>query len=238
MSQRSHLNSLPRFPDRCRVCCGGLPRAHRAWPLAWPSPSGPPGRQRLRAQGWVPKMLSAERSERIFGCPCGWRGRLGQCAAFRPGDCDLRTAMGALRASVTAWPAHSARHRGRYGGDWLRPVPGKLCAAAAAPVGLPPGRARAKLPPRNGETPATLAACGQLSRPLYSPSVARACSRSRSRPSGLARRRCALDDVKKVLADQRRTLARGGLLAVSVVTKDQRQTTNPQVGDLLAAQRG
>lgn len=24
----------------------------------------------------------AERLERIFGCPCGWRGRHGQCAAF------------------------------------------------------------------------------------------------------------------------------------------------------------
>ena len=31
-----------------RVCCGGWPRAFRAWPLAWPSPSGPLGRQRLR----------------------------------------------------------------------------------------------------------------------------------------------------------------------------------------------
>jgi hypothetical protein len=37
----------------------------------------------------------------------------------------------------------------------LRQVPGKPCAAAAAPVGLPPGRARAKLLPRNGESPAT-----------------------------------------------------------------------------------
>jgi hypothetical protein len=34
-------------------------------------------------------MLSAERLERIFGCPCGWRGRPGQCAAFRPNPYDL-----------------------------------------------------------------------------------------------------------------------------------------------------
>jgi integrase len=34
-------------------------------------------------------MLSAERLERIFGCPCGWRGRPGQCAAFRAGGCGL-----------------------------------------------------------------------------------------------------------------------------------------------------
>ncbi len=55
-----------------------------------------------------------------------------------------------------AWrprPARGAQHRGRYGGDRLRPVPGQPCAAAAAPVGLPPGRARAKLPPCNGEFP-------------------------------------------------------------------------------------
>ncbi len=201
MSQRSHLNSLPRFPDRCRVCCGGLPRAHRAWPLAWPSPSGPPGRQRLRAQGWVPKMLSAERSERIFGCPCGWRGRLGQCAAFRPGDCDLRTAMGALRASVTAWPAHSARHRGRYGGDWLRPVPGKLCAAAAAPVGLPPGRARAMLPPRDGAPPGEPEPL-TAGHPGVSLSPSVACVRPSlltAWPSGPARRRSALETVEEVV---------------------------------------
>jgi hypothetical protein len=66
----------------CRRRVGGSPRAYRAWP--WPS--GPPGRQWLRAQGWVPKMLSAERLESIFGCPCGWRGRHGQCAAFRSGE--------------------------------------------------------------------------------------------------------------------------------------------------------
>ena len=57
---------------------------------------------RLRAQGWVPKMLSAERLERIFGCPCGWRGRPGQCAAFRPRACDLSPAMGAPAAIMTA----------------------------------------------------------------------------------------------------------------------------------------
>ena len=44
---------------------------------------------RLRVQGWVLKILSAERLERIFGCPCGWRGRPGQCAAFRPRAGDL-----------------------------------------------------------------------------------------------------------------------------------------------------
>ena len=47
----SEVRSLPR---------GGSPRAFRAWPLAWPSPSG--------SLGW-------QRS------PLGWRGQPGQCAA-------------------------------------------------------------------------------------------------------------------------------------------------------------
>ncbi len=38
----------------------------------------------LPGQGWVLKIVSAERLERIFGCPCGWRERPGQCASFRP----------------------------------------------------------------------------------------------------------------------------------------------------------
>jgi hypothetical protein len=32
------------------------------------------------------------------------RGRSGQCAAFRPGRCDIFTATGALGATVTVWP--------------------------------------------------------------------------------------------------------------------------------------
>ena len=70
---------------------------------------------------------------------------------------------------------------------------GKPGAAAAAPVGPPPGRARAKLPPRSGEPPATRPASAQSSRPIYSPPVARASSRSQSLPSGVARRRRALE---------------------------------------------
>src|SRR5262249_50349241 len=33
------------------------------------------------AQGWGLKMLSAERLERILGCPCGWRGGPVRCEA-------------------------------------------------------------------------------------------------------------------------------------------------------------
>src|SRR6266516_445303 len=38
------------FTGRC-LHCGGSPRADRAWPLAWPSPPGPLGWQRLQGQG-------------------------------------------------------------------------------------------------------------------------------------------------------------------------------------------
>ena len=41
---------------------GGSPRALRAWPLAWPLPSGPLGRQRLRGQ------RRAEGASRVAGC--------------------------------------------------------------------------------------------------------------------------------------------------------------------------
>ena len=42
---------------------------------------------------------------------------------------------------------------GRYGGDRRRPVTGEPSVAATAPVGLPPGRARAKLPPSDRASP-------------------------------------------------------------------------------------
>jgi hypothetical protein len=132
---------------------GGSPRADRAWPLAWPSPSGPPGRQRLRAQGWVPKMLSAERLERIFGCPCGWRGRPGQCAAFQPRRCDIFTASGPSGAGTSAWPwCWRARQRG-YGGDRRRPVTGAAVRGSRRVRRARVRRTRRKLPPSNGETP-------------------------------------------------------------------------------------
>ena len=110
------------------TCNGRFAACSRAWPSAWPSPSGPLGWQRLRVQGWVLKILSAERLERIFGCPCGWRGRPGQCAAFRPRRCDSSLATGRLARGRTAGPRLQARHRelrrvtayGRYRGSRTR----------------------------------------------------------------------------------------------------------------------
>jgi hypothetical protein len=70
------------------------------------------------------------------------------------GDWTFRQATGASGASMTAWScSRGAASAAVTAGTGLRPVAGQPCATAAAPVGLPPGRARAKLPPRNGETP-------------------------------------------------------------------------------------
>jgi hypothetical protein len=141
--------------DRCLT--RGSPRAFRAWPLAWPSPSGPQGRQRLHAQGWVPKMLSAERLERIFGCPCGWRGRSVQCAAFRPCACDPFTRRLVYLRETTGQASFVRRGHARYvtAGCGLRRGAGERCGGQRpAPV-----RFRAR-----GGGPGCPATCGEAPR--------------------------------------------------------------------------
>jgi hypothetical protein len=169
----------------------GSPRAFWAWPLAWPSPSGPLGWQRLRGQ------RRAACASRAAGCgaPLGWRGRPGQCAAFRPGGCDIRPAIGAPGARLSAWSwCWRARQRDTAGtaGGWS---PGVPCAAARRAVGL--------ASEGSGEScrPATARPPGEPGPPTAghpgrsSLSSARARPRcSRPGPSGPARRRCALDD--------------------------------------------
>ena len=132
-----------------------------------------------------------------------WReGRPGQCAAFRPGGCDILPATGAPGARVTAWSCcWRARHKGGTAGTAGGRSPGEPCAAAAAPVGLPPGRARAKLPPRNGASPGEPQppTAGHPGRFTLSPGCSRSSSLLTAWPSGPARRRCALETVEKVV---------------------------------------
>jgi hypothetical protein len=147
---------------------GGSPRAFRAWPLAWPSPSGPLGRQRLRRS-------------RAGALDAGGAD-LDNARRSVPVAVTFRTAIGALGASVTAWPCPCGAALGRDGGDRLRPVPGQPCAAARRAVELPPEGRDEKLPPGNGETPGDPCRLSPVTRPLYSSPVARASSRSRFRP--------------------------------------------------------
>jgi hypothetical protein len=150
------------------------------------------------------RAVRAERLEGIFGCPCRWRGRPGQCAAFRPVTLTFSGA-GAPGARVTAWSCcWRARHPpGEVRRDRRRPVTGEPCAAVGAPRGLPAGRARAKLPPRGGASPderqpPTAGHSGRITHPrcprCARPSLA-AHVPGREAP---ARRRYALETVGKV----------------------------------------
>jgi len=153
----------------------------------------------------------AERSERIFGCPCGWRGRHGQCAAFqhawRESD-GLVVVLAGAAAGIRRGP-QAAGHRGRR------------ARAAAASVGLASeGRGEAA-------RPATARSPGEPQPPTAGPPwplFPRNCSRPSllftAGPSGLARRRCALEVVQRVvttLPDSRCPIAvaRARLLRIS-----------------------
>jgi hypothetical protein len=115
------------------------------------------------------------------------------------GAVAFRTVIDALGAGVTAWSCSCGAASVRDGGDRLRPVPGQPCAAARRAVGLPPeGCQRRKLPPSSGETPATFAAYHRSLAALLSP-VACAQLALPVPAVGVARRRCALEAVKKLV---------------------------------------
>jgi hypothetical protein len=193
---------------------GGSLRAYRAWPSAWPSPSGPQGsaeapRARVGPEDAFCGAGFAERLERIFGCPCGWRGRPGQCAAFRPSYCDIFTAIGAPGARVTALAVVLAGAAAGYGGDRRRPVTGGAVRGSRRAVGLASeGRGEAAAPqrrdPRGEPRPPTAGHPGR-SFPSTAPARPRC---SRPGPSGPARRRCALEAVAKVVTNRPMALVR------------------------------
>jgi hypothetical protein len=109
-----------------------------AWPPAWPSPSGPQGRQRLRRSRVGPEdvfcgAVCAERLESNFGCPGRWRGRSVQCAAFRPMPGTFRPATGAPGRETTG-PA-SSRSAGTHGALWRGACCGEVRGIGAAGSG-------------------------------------------------------------------------------------------------------
>ena len=130
--------------------------------------------------------------------PCGWRGRPGQCAAFRPGRCDsLRRRR--TRVSLTAWSSRPGAAPGDTAGTACGRSPGPPGAAARHAGGLPPIGRDESCRTANGAPPdLTPAAYGGPPWPLISLPVGCArFSRFTSRPSGPARRRCALDDCEE-----------------------------------------
>jgi hypothetical protein len=175
------------------------PRVLRAWPLAWPLPSGP--------LGW-------QRSPALKGGSCRSFLRSGQkrpSGALDAGGTtpDNARRSGPLTATSSRHPAHSARARrpgrgagGRGSGIRRGPQaaghPGPRCAAAPRAVGLAsegrgescrPATARPRVNP--GRLPrVTLAA-----HPLATARARPHCSRPG--PSGPARRRCALEKKRR-----------------------------------------
>ena len=151
--------ALVRFAARSSGLAFGLAPAVR--------PAGLPEAPRARAA----RRSFLRCGERIFGCPCGWRGRPGQCAAFRPRRCDFLPATVRLALACGLVVAcgrgigpirrvpHAAGHRGRRARQLG--TPGGLppigrdesCRTAyGVPPGPDPGRLRratlAAPPPR------------------------------------------------------------------------------------------
>ena len=105
------------------------PRAYRAWPLAWPSPSGPLGRQ--RSPGSTARRRRVPRSGMRSTVDAGGASpdnarRSGPVAVTLPDD--RRTQRERVGLVVVLAGAAAG-----YGGDRTRPVTGVPCAAAAAP---------------------------------------------------------------------------------------------------------
>ena len=200
LTYRQVLFILP-LGDRLLTGCADSPRASGlAFGLALavrPAGSAEAPRARVGPEDAFCGAVFAERLERIFGCPCGWRGRPGQCAAFRPADCDLSPGDRRTWRETTAPPARAARdprrvtagrvlRRGaghRRGGQ--RPATVRYRARGSGP-GCPHLRRESPSPPgRHG------AARPARSRSPWCPAHP---PRDRPEPVGLARRRCALDD--------------------------------------------
>jgi hypothetical protein len=195
-------------PTRCVVSCtrclgfsrpsDRCPGRFAAHVRAWPSPSGPLGRQRLRGQGWALAPIAL--ATRPKGAPLTLEGPTrtmrgvpvptGACAPFirrpvhlahgdRPGQLAQRVIHGALRRVLTAaGPGH------RRGGQ--RPATVRYRARGSGPG----------CPATCGESPhhPWPSRRGTLRSFTFSVLVLRIHRESRPGPVGLARRRCALDD--------------------------------------------
>jgi hypothetical protein len=179
---------LQRFEEPVRqqsLSQEGSPRAFRAWPLAWPSPSGPLGWQGLQGQ------RRAEGASRIAGCEAPLRLE-GPARRMRGVpvpitvhfDSDRRIRRDADRLVVVLAGVATG-----YGGDHGRPVTGVPCEARRRVRRAIVRRTRAKRAAQQRRVPrvnpcrlrrVTLAA---LSLPLLAPVLAaRSPSRWRSIP--------------------------------------------------------
>ena len=125
----------------------------RAWPAAWPSPSGPPGRQRSPG--------STARRRRVARSAMRSTVEAGGAAPYHarhsgPASVNLCAAAGRRARRGTDRRRLQARHLGGTAGTARGRVPGEPSAAVRRAVGLPPGGRGEKLPPQVGAAPADL----------------------------------------------------------------------------------
>jgi hypothetical protein len=170
---------LRRFAVRLSGLACGLALAVR------PAGAAEAPRARVGPEDAFCGAVCAKRLERIFGCPCGWRGRPGQCAAFRPGARDLLPGDRHTWRETTARPVRIARDsrcvtagcvlgRGVRGNGAAGSGP-RRCASALEAAGqaarqlrrdpLSPGRYGAALPGLFSASPCTSrASCVNVAR--------------------------------------------------------------------------
>ena len=150
----------PQFPQFSPVlligagfACGGSLRASRAWPLAWPLPPGPEGRQRLQCSRVGPRRSFLRSGQK--GSPGALdAGGAAPDNARRSGPVSVtfRTAIG--RSACGGRPGRFSRSRSHLGA-LRRGLPARGCgpadlAAAPRPEGSRPS-GRGSPPPGVGE---------------------------------------------------------------------------------------
>ena len=167
------------------------PRAYRAWPLAWPSPSGPLGWQ--RSPGSTARRRRVPRSGMRSTVEAGGASP-DNARRSGPRRCDIFTATGALWRERDGLVVVLAGAAAGYGGDRRRPVTGGAVRGSRRAVGLASeGRGEAAAPQRRDPrvNPGRLR---RVTLAAHFLSTARVRPRySRPGPSGSARRRCALE---------------------------------------------
>jgi len=165
----------------------------RAWPLAWPLPSGPLGWQ--RSPGSTARRRRVPRSGMRSTVEAGGASP-DNARRSDPARCDILPATGALGATLTAWPwCWRARQRDTAGTAGGR-SPGVPCAAARRAVGLASEGRGGSCRPATARPPGEPRPLRRVTLAVHPLATAGARPRcSRLGPSGLARRRCALEAV-------------------------------------------
>jgi hypothetical protein len=116
MSLRDIVANVVSIPQRRYVACffgGGSPRPVRAWPLAWPAPSGPLGWQRLQGQGSARRDATGWSAldaggARVKGLPEGTRPEGAPLTLEGPAQ-TMRGVPASLAATSSRLPAHLTR---------------------------------------------------------------------------------------------------------------------------------